>query len=244
MATTSFDPAAVLHRKTAERRLYLGAAILAVLVVAAGFARTYYLKAAFGTPELSALKHAHGLVMTTWFALFLVQVSLVAAGRTDVHRRLGAAGIVVAILVVIVGTMTALAAARSGVSPPGAPPALIFLVIPLGDMAIFALLFSAAIAYRQRPDIHKRLMLLASLSMLTAAIARIPLDFLAAGGLPAFFITTDLLILACVAYDTVRNRRLHPAFLAGVIVVIGSQGGRILLAGTPQWTQWAKWMVG
>lgn len=244
MAFTTFDPAAALHRRTAERRLYLGAAILAALVVVAGFARTYYLKGAFGTPELSILKHAHGLVMTTWFALFLVQVSLVAAGRTDVHRKLGVAGTLVAVLVVVVGTMTALTAAKSGVSPPGAPPALIFLVIPLGDLVVFALLFSAAIAYRKRPDIHKRLMLLTTLSILTAAIARIPIDALAAGGLPAFFIATDLFILGCVAYDTVRNRRLHPAFFAGVILVIGSQVGRILLAGTPQWTQFAKWLVG
>lgn len=244
MASNIFDPAAALHRRTAERRLYVGAAVLAALVVVAGFARTYYLKGAFGAPELSILKHAHGLVMTTWFALFLVQASLVAAGRTDIHRKLGVAGIVVAVLVVIVGTMTTLTAAKTGVSPAGAPPALIFLVVPLGDMVVFALLFSAAIAYRKRADCHKRLMLLASLSMLTAAIARIPLDFLAAGGLPAFFIATDLLILGCVAYDTVRNRRLHPAFIAGVIVVIGSQAGRFLLAGTPQWTTFAKWLVG
>jgi hypothetical protein len=207
-----------------------------------GFARTYYLKGAFGTPDLSMLKHAHGLVMTAWFTLFLVQVRLVATGRTAVHRRLGIAGGVVAALVVIVGTATALVAAKNGATP--GPPPLVFLAIPLGDMIVFLTLVSAAILYRKRSDYHKRLMLLASLGILTAAIARIPLDFLHAGGLPAFFGATDLLILAFVAFDSVRSRRLHPAFLAGTVFILASQAGRFLIAGTPQWTSFARWLIG
>jgi hypothetical protein len=229
-------------RKAGERRLYTWAAVVAVLVVFAGFARTYYVKDAFGTPDLSTLKHVHGLVMTAWFTLFLVQVRLVASGRTPVHRKLGALGAILAALVVIVGTTTALVAAKNG-STPGPPP-LVFLAIPLGDMVVFLALVSAAILYRKRGDFHKRLMLLATLSILTAAIARIPLDFLQAGGLPAFFGATDLFILGCVAFDTVKNRRLHPAFVAGVLLVIGSQVARFLIAGTGQWMSFARWLVG
>jgi hypothetical protein len=199
-------------------------------------------KGAFGTPDLSALKHLHGFVMTAWFTLFLVQVRLVATGRTRIHRKLGVAGAVLAVLVVIVGTTTALVAAKNGATP--GPPPLVFLAIPLGDMVVFAALISAAILYRKRSDFHKRLMLLATLSILTAAIGRIPLEFLQAGGLPAFFGATDLLILAFVAADTVKNRRLHPAMIAGVLVIVGSQVARFLIAGTPQWTSFARWLVG
>ena len=240
MVSTPLDIEIV--RRGGERRLYTWAAMIAVLVVFAGFARTYYLKGAFGTPDLSTLKHVHGLVMTAWFTLFLVQVRLVATGRTPVHRKLGALGAILAAIVVIVGTTTAIVAARNGATP--GPPPLVFLAIPLGDMVVFLALVSAAILYRKRSDFHKRLMLLASLSLLTAAIARIQLDFLQAGGLPAFFGATDLLILGCVAFDTVKNRRLHPAFIAGVLLVIGSQAARFLIAGTPQWTSFARWLVG
>lgn len=240
MVSTQLDIAT--GRMGGERRLYTWAAVIAALVVFAGFTRTYYLKGAFGTPDLSALKHVHGLVMTAWFTLFLVQVRLVATGRTPLHRRLGALGAILAVLVVIVGTAAALVGARNGATP--GPPPLVFLAIPLGDMVVFAALVSAAILYRKRGDFHKRLMLLASLSILTAAIARIPLDFLQAGGLPAFFGATDLLILGCVAFDTVKNRRLHPAFIAGVLLVIGSQVARFLIAGTPQWMSFARWLVG
>lgn len=239
MATALDD---VVVGKRSERTFYTWAAVVAALVVFAGFARTYYLKGAFGSPDLSALKHLHGFVMTAWFTIFLMQVRLVATGRTRIHRKLGVAGAVVAALVVIVGTATALVGAKNGATP--GPPPLVFLAIPLGDMVVFLALVSAAILYRKRADFHKRLMLLGSLSILTAAIARIPLDFLQAGGLPAFFGATDLLILAFVAVDTVKNRRLHPAMIAGVLVIVGSQVARFLIAGTPQWTSFARWLVG
>ena len=228
-------------RLTNERRIYTWAALIALLVIFTGFARTYYLKAAFGTPDLSILKHIHGVVMTAWFTLFLVQARLVATGRTSTHRKLGALGAVLAALVVIVGTATAIIGARNG-STPGPPP-LVFLAIPLGDMIVFLTLVSAAMLYRRRPDFHKRLMLVASLSMLTAALARIPLDGFQAGGLPAFFGAMDLLLLACLAFDTIRNRRLHPAFAAAVGFVIVSQAARFLIAGTPQWRSFASWLV-
>ncbi len=240
MAATPLD--IEIPRPRRDRPLYTAAAVLALIVVFTGFARTYYLKGAFGTPDLSTLKHVHGFVMTAWFTLFFVQARLAATGRTQWHRKLGVVGGVVAALVVIVGTATALVAAKNGATP--GPPPLVFLAIPLGDMVVFLGLVSAAILYRKRPEYHKRLMLLASLGIITAAIARIPLDFLQAGGLPAFFAATDLIILACVAFDWVRNRKLHPAMIAGVAVIIGSQAARFLIAGTPQWTEFARWLVG
>lgn len=240
MAATSLD--IELARPRRDRPLYTWAAVVALLVVFAGFARTYYLKGAFGTPDLSTLKHVHGFVMTAWFTLFFVQVRLAATGRTRWHRKLGVVGGVVAALVVIVGTATALVAAKNGATP--GPPPLVFLAIPLGDMLLFLGMVSAALLYRRRPEYHKRLMLLSCLGILTAAIARIPLDFLHDGGLPAFFAATDLIIFAAVAFDWVRNRRLHPAFIAGVAAIIGSQAARFLVAGTPQWTSFARWLVG
>jgi hypothetical protein len=78
MVSASLDPHFV--RRGGERRLYTWAALVAVLIVFAGFARSYYLKGAFGSPDLAPLVHLHGLVMTAWIALFFVQVRLVAAG--------------------------------------------------------------------------------------------------------------------------------------------------------------------
>ena len=240
MATTPLD--IPLGRAPGERSVYTWAAVVALLFVFAGFAPTFYLKGVYGAPELTTLKLVHGLVMTAWFTLFLVQARLVATGRTAVHRQLGALGILVALLVVALGITTGIASARSGAAPIGVPP-LIFLVFPIGEMFIFAGLVTAAIVLRKRSAYHKRLMLLGTLAILTPAMARLPLEFVRAGGPPAFFGLTDLLILACIAYDTARNRRLHPAFAAGLAFIIAGQIGRLLLSQTPQWMTFAKWLV-
>ncbi len=226
-----------------DRRLYIAAAILTPLIVLAGFARTYYLKPFFHTPDLANwIVQIHGVVMTAWVVLFVTQISLVATRRTRVHQRLGILGGVLAALVVIVGVLTALKAAARGASP--GPPALSFLIIPLGDMLIFSVLIGTALYFRRKLDVHKRLMLLAGINLLTPAIARIQLDFIINGGPLAFFGLTDLCLLACVAFDTIKHRRLHPVFLWGSIFVIAMQPLRLLIAGTDAWVKFAAMLVG
>jgi hypothetical protein len=180
--------------------------------------------------------------MTAWFALFLVQARLVASGHRQVHRQLGVGGILVAMLVVATGTTLAIASARAGHSPaPGISP-LMFLAVPLGEMVMFSLFFVAAIALRARSPWHKRLIVLASLGMLAPAFARLVASIGLPG--PAMFGLIDLMIIACIAFDTVRNRRLHPAFGWGFVLVLAGQGGRIALAQTAAWDSVARWLVG
>lgn len=214
------------------------------MIVLAGFARSYYLKGFFGTPALpSLLVQLHGLVMTSWVVLFITQVSLVATGRTRIHQRLGVFGAILAALIVIVGVLTAIAGAARGATP--GPPALQFLVVPLVDMLVFATLVGTALYLRgSRLDFHKRLMLLAAVNLLAPAIARIPLHFIEAGGALAFLGLTDLCLLGCVAFDTVKNRRLHPVFLWGTLLIFASQPLRLMLAGTDVWMRFATALVG
>jgi len=225
-----------------DRRLYILAAILIPAIVLLGFARTYYLKPFFNTPDIPGrIVHLHGIVMTAWVLLFVAQVSLVARRRTKMHQRLGILGGVIAALVVIVGVLTALFAAARGATP--GPPALSFLIIPLGDMLIFAILIGLALYYRRKLPVHKRLMLLAAINLLTPAIARIPAQFIIDGGPLAFFGLTDLILLAVVAFDTIKHRRLHPVFLWGTIFLIAMQPLRLLLAGTNVWMSFAAALV-
>src|SRR5258708_21516131 len=148
-----------------DRRMYIWFAALMPLIVLAGFGRTYYLKGFFGNPPLPGLLvHLHGLVMTSWVVLFIAQVSLVASRRTRIHQRLGVLGAMLAGLIVVIGVLTAIAAAPRGASP--GPPALQFLVIPLGDLLVFAILVGTAL-YFPSPllHFHKRLTLLPPLHL-------------------------------------------------------------------------------
>ncbi|MGE0105069.1 MAG: hypothetical protein AB7H86_18280 [Blastocatellales bacterium] len=234
--------ASTIPRGIRHNRLYLYAIVVTALIVLIGFARTYYLKTFFGTPGLSSLVHIHGLVMTTWVALFLTQVFLVSSRRVKLHRQLGLFGAAWAVLVVLIGTVTAITAAGKGVSP--GPPPLIFLVVPLGDMLVFTVLVGSAIYYRRKPEIHKRLMILSCATLLPASLARVPLDMFLNGGPLIFFGIADLIMLAIVGIDTWKNRRLHPVFGWGLLFVIASHPLRLMLGGTDLWMRFATWLTG
>lgn len=217
-------------------------AVLAALIVFVGFARTYYLKAFFGSPALPVLLHVHGLVMTSWFGLLVIQTTLVAARRTDIHRRLGVAGGVLAALVVALGITAAIVAVRAGHAPAGGSP-FAFLAIPFGDMFVFTVLIAAGFYFRRRPEIHKRLMLIATIAILPAGLARWPVAFIAHQPI-RFFTVVDLILIACVAYDYAKTRRLNPAYLWGGLLLIASHPLRIALSTTPAWTTFARWITG
>jgi hypothetical protein len=172
-------------------------------------------------------------VFSTWILLVGAQILLVGRRRVDLHRRLGVAGAVVGGLVFLLGTTVAILSARRGMAtdPAGA---IAFLPIPLVDMLVFAILLTMAIVYRRKPDTHKRLMLLATLSMIDAAIARWPLGAMAT--VPyVFFGITDLFVAAGPLYDLASKRRVHPAYIWGGLLLVASQPLRLALAGTEAW---------
>ncbi|MFL6231359.1 MAG: hypothetical protein ACJ741_21500 [Pyrinomonadaceae bacterium] len=226
-----------------ERFFYIGIAIVIVGVVFGGFARTYFLRPYFTTRALMPLLHLHGIVFTSWLVLYFTQTILVAAKRTDIHRRLGVAGAVLAVLMVLIGTITAIIRAQQGATPSEQIPPLVHLVVPLADMLVFAILIGAGFYFRRRPDVHKRLMLLATISILTAAIARLPFAFLKAGP-PAFFGITDLFIAACFIYDITTRRRVHRATALGGLLIVASQPLRLMVGSTGAWSAFAAWLTG
>lgn len=225
-----------------EHLFFIGMSVAVVGTVFSGFAPTYFLKWLYDAPPLIPLLHLHGLVFSSWIALLVAQTFLVAANRIGVHRRLGMAGAIIAPLMVVVGTLTAIIRAKQGAAPPGGPPPLVFLAIPLSDMVIFSVLVGAGFYFRRRPDIHKRLMLLATISILAAAIARLPFELLKAGP-PAFFGLTDLFIVAIIAYDLITRRRIHRATALGGLLIVASQPLRLMLSGTSAWMSFATWLT-
>jgi hypothetical protein len=222
---------------------YAGMAVLVAAIVFAGFARTYYLKDLFGRPALRPLLHLHGFLFTCWFLLLLGQVTLVAAKRVDIHRRLGVAGAALASLMVIVGPIVAIHAAMSGPGPRGELPPLVFLAIPLSDILVFAILVAGGFYFRRQSPTHKRLMLLATIAILPPAIARLPFGFIRATGPLAYFGLADLVLLSCSLYDVVTRRRLHPAYLWGGLLIIVSQPLRLAIGSTHGWVVFAQWLT-
>jgi len=228
-----------------EHRFFSGIALVIALVVFIGFAPTYYLRNIFGGPELPPLFQLHGLLFSAWIALLVVQTQLVARGRTRLHRRLGVAGGALAVVMVGAGIAAAIAAARRGTPPDaiaGLPPPLVFLVIPMTDMFNFAVLVGAGLYYRARPDFHKRLLLLGTISMLAAPIARFPV--LRDVGPAAFFGGMLLFLVACTIYDRRTRGRIHRATIWGGLLIALSVPARMALGNTAAWLAFASWITG
>jgi hypothetical protein len=153
-----------------DHLFFSGMALLMLVTVFVGFAPTYYLAGIFHAPLPNLLIHVHGAAFSCWILLLVTQTSLVAAGRVDIHRRLGIAGFLLACAMVVLGVLAATDSLVREAGPPGRDP-LFFYVIPLSNMLVFATLIFFAFRARSNPPAHKRLILLATLALLVAAIA-------------------------------------------------------------------------
>ena len=138
----------------------------------------------------------------------------------------------------VAGTAIAIASLRYSFAH-GNLRALSFFAIPLGDMIVFPTLVAAAFISRRQPEAHKRLMLLATIDILNAAVARWPLAIMAKGPV-AFFAVTDLFILAGMVFDAASRRRVHPAYVWGGLLIVGSQIVRLAVWQTAAWIAFAR----
>lgn len=161
--------------------------------------------------------------------MFIVQTSLVAKHRVAMHRRLGMTGVLLAAVMTVVGATTAIKAAARGAVPPGADT-LAFLAIPLGDMLMFSIFVASAFFWRRNREAHKRLMLLAYISIIAAAVARVP------GVLPfgplGFYGLAFIFLLIAVIYDLGSRRRVHPVYIWGGTLLLASVPLRLMVSGT------------
>jgi hypothetical protein len=224
-----------------DRRFYTGMAVAMFVTVFAGFAPTFYLKSFFPAPPLNPLVFTHGLAFSAWIALFLVQTVLIAGKRPDLHRKLGVVGAGLAAGMVILGVAAATWSTRAGHTPPGIDPRS-FLALPFFGITMFASLAALGIVLRRQPQAHKRLMLLATIAMLDAAIARLP--GVLALGIPVAYVLQDLFLVACALYDLATRRRVHPVYVWGGLAILVSEPLRLLVSQTPLWLAFGDWLKG
>ena len=204
-----------------DRWFFTGLAVTTAALAFVGFAPTYFLKGWFGTPALPTVVHVHGLLMTLWFVLLIVQTSLVAARRTDLHRRFGVMGAVLAVVIVVMTVVTVISGLRVPRGVFAIDAALAF--VALGSMAQFAGFVGAAVVCRRKPDAHKRLMFIATAVLITASVGRWPI--IRAAGNVAFAVcaVSDLPVVAMIVHDLAARRRVHASLMWGGLALVLAQ---------------------
>ena len=250
MATVSVPQSArpTLRTGQYDRRFYTTLSIIMALTVVIGFAPTYYARVVTGQPTITvsqyspvpAVIHMHAILFTSWVIFFVVQMLLVANGRIDIHRRLGVFGGCLAGAMMIMGYAATINGARRGTTVPGIDP-FGFTAIPFFDVTFFGFFVALALLRRRDKEAHKRLMLLAYVSIIGAAVARLP-GFLPLGPL-AFYGFSLLFVVTGIVYDLVSRRKVHPVYQWGLPLLVLGVPLRLVLTGMPAWRDFARFLV-
>jgi hypothetical protein len=227
-------------------------ALLCAGVAFVGFAPTYWLPMFAGTLKAHPVVHIHALVFFFWVVFFVVQTWLAATRRLATHRAMGLIGISIATTMTIAGILIAINRMHAADVMGQKVAGLAFAIVPLGSIAFFAIVFTAAVANIRRPDWHKRLMLVASVSILDAPIARWFMAFLAPDAPPgpppvavdiAPSMVAMLVLVPAMIVDWRHRGRVHAAFVIGAACYVALKFVQVPLSTTAQWHSAAEWIM-
>lgn len=222
-----------------SRRFFVAVSIAMLAVILLGFAPTLFFRPFFSVPSIPAYLYVHGAALTAWFVWFLVQSSLIATGRIATHRRMGLVGVTIGACVVATSliAMVNFVARMREIGTDFETQGVRLAAGQIGDsltLIAFVALVTLAVVWRRRPELHKRLMLFASLQILGPAGTRTPASFDALGLAPvvAPFIAFILLTtVAPIVYDVLARRRLHVVTIVCLPIQLGSVALAFALAG-------------
>ncbi len=241
-----------------EERFYVRMAVAFVAAAVIGFAPTYWLPLFRGTLSVTPLAHVHALLFYGWTLLFLKQTTLVASGRVARHREWGLVGVSLATAMLLVGEGMALISVKQGIAAGQGAAARAFAIVPATAAPLFFGLFAAAIWNVRKPETHKRLLIVATASILQAAAGRWVALALAPAPPPGFVghlapppvavsvlpgLIVDLLIVAGMVHDRRTRGRVHPVYWIAGGIVLAVQLLRVPLSTTSAWMRITDWAL-
>jgi hypothetical protein len=230
------------------RYFYFYMALACIAVAFLGFAPTYWLPLASRSFSSTPVVHFHGMLFFAWTLYFAFQTWLAASGWTARHRSLGLIGVSLATAMTIFGFLVSVNVMKRSAALGQADAGIAFSIVPLTSMVFFAVVFTLAIAATRRPETHKRLMLLAGISILDAAVARWFLTFLAPPGPPgpppvevtiAPALVAYLLLAAAMIFDWRRLGRPHPVYIYGGAALVAVKFLNWPISTTAAWHSFA-----
>lgn len=247
MNTLSRDIGLTAAQAPAERHFYAGMAWLFVIVAICGFAPRSFaiLTGALRSPPF--VVHLHAAVMASWVALLALQASLSLVGRMDLHRRWGLASLVIAPLVLTMLITVTVARQNAAAATPAGPVVNNILFLQIRSILLFPTFFVWGLrARRTDPQMHKRMMLLATLNLLDAAIAR--MGWLPYNEFPRSYLAVHLylllLMVPALLHDQLRLGRIHRAWLWGLGLMLPWVIATELVWGTHWWRTFGPKLVG
>lgn len=214
--------------------------LLVLITVWLGFSKTYYAVGMVRATLPSPIVHIHAVAFSLWLVTLVAQTLLVTARKVKLHMTLGLWGFGLAGVMVVLGLMAAKDALRRGMSPPGSGlDSRVFFVVPVTGILLFAALTTWSYLARRRPMEHKRLIMLATITLLDAAIGRFPTAVTPMGPLGQTLIFFAFLLLM-IGYDIVTLKKVHRATWVASLLIVVVTLARIPFAQTGAWIKFAE----
>jgi hypothetical protein len=225
-----------------DRYFYFMMALVIAAVVIYGFSHTINENLIHPPYPRPLILYFHAGIFAGWVVLLMTQSALVRARNVRLHRKLGLCALALAIAIPIFGIATGVAMARFNTLH-GSADAREFLIVPFFDMVAFTIIVGLAIAWRKRPEYHRRLMLLATCALTIAAFNRFPASIVPDNW---GYAAVDVLILFGVGRDWFVTKRIHPVYLYGLPIMILGQALTmyIYLTRAPEWMVFAHKIIG
>jgi putative Mn2+ efflux pump MntP len=224
--------------RTVERLFYSGMSILLCVCVFIGFSPTYFQAGVLRAPLPSPILHVHGAVFTLWMLLFVGQAALISARRVNWHRSFGTVAFCLPPVMIVLGLAAAIDALHRGVRIGPLDPAVSFAIPTIGVIGFVVVIYAAWRA-RRRPDAHKRLVLIATASLVAAAFGRFPWSRI--GLPPAAGAVTGLGILLVIIglHDLMTIRRIHRSTMWAAPLAFGAVALAVPIGMTSAWHAFA-----
>ena len=214
-------------------RFFFYFALASLVTVMAGFAGRAVVVPA-RTPDITLTIAVHALIMFGWYSLVCLQANLIAGGNRAMHMRLGRLSPLVAVAVLISGTLVTLETYARRISEGVSAPELA-VYLSFSSLLGFVLLYGLAYRMRGQSDFHKRYMVLAGVAMMLAATFRLAAALGAPREIDAGIIIQYALVTALVFYDMRTLNRIHPATIIGTLVCLFMTIGIFTLGSSDIW---------
>lgn len=221
-------------RGLVDKYFYFTMSLLFGVIVVLGFSRTVNENLLRAAPPRPLILWFHAAAFSGWIVFFMFQSALVRTRNVKWHRLFGWFGAALGAATVPLGTATAIVMGRFDTYQLHLPDSEPFLIVPFFDMAVFGTLLTLAVRWRKKPELHRRLIFIATCALLDAAFARF--DFIFYHHL--FFFCLDLVIGLGVMRDLLVSRRVHRVYLIALPTLVVLQA---LVMFT--WLTGASWWV-
>ena len=236
-------------RHSADRNVFLILVGLVWIGVLTGFGTSSYQHLTEFGLDYPWIVHVHAVTFVSWLVLFTVQTALIRTDRASLHRKLGVYGAILAAAMMVIGPATALTVNVARFAKDGAPP--VFLAVQFTDMLAFGTLTGAGLLLRHNAGAHKRLVLLGLFYLSDAGFARFINPFVAQpigegfwGDMTALYFGSTFLMILLGVYDLVTRRRLHIAYVIGMIWVFTLEVAARSLVYNETWAQISLRLIG